>query len=190
MYGVDSNILHTSPNVKSIPTSLAIAGKCSPALVEPPEADTTIAELINACFVTISLGFKFLLIKSITVLPLSYAYWSLLVYGAGVIAEPGRDSPIVSDTQAIVFAVNWPPQAPAEGHATHSMSWRSLSDILPVECFPTASNTSTIVTSLPLYEPGRMEPPYIKTEGIFNLSIAIIKPGRDLSQLAKPISPS
>ena len=37
-------------------------------------------------------------------------------------AEPGSAKPIVSETHAIVFAVNCPPQEPAEGHATHSNS--------------------------------------------------------------------
>ena len=31
-----------------------------------------------------------------------------------------RASPIASDTQAMVLAVNWPPQAPADGQATRS----------------------------------------------------------------------
>ena len=35
----------------------------------------------------------------------------------------------------------------------------SIVDIWPDECFPTASKTSTTVTSLPLYLPGRIDPP-------------------------------
>ena len=66
---------------------------------------------------------------------------------------------MASDTHAIVFAVNWPPQAPALGHATNSNSLNSFDDIFPAECFPTASNTSTTVTSLPLKLPGKIEPP-------------------------------
>ena len=92
-------------------------------------------------------------------MPLSFAYLSLSSYGAGVPAEYGNANPIASDTQAIVFAVNWPPQAPALGQATNSNFLSSADDILPDECFPTASNTSTTVTSLPLYLPGRIEPP-------------------------------
>ena len=86
--------------------------------------------------------------------------------------------------------MNCPPQEPAEGQATHSNSWSSSSVILPLECLPTASNTSTIVTSLPLCTPGRIDPPYIKTEGTFNLTIAIIIPGKDLSHPAKPTKAS
>ena len=63
----------------------------------------------------------------------------------------------------MVLAVNWPPQAPALGQATHSSSCSSSSDMLPAACWPTASNTSTTVTSRPLNFPGRIEPPYMKT---------------------------
>ncbi len=66
---------------------------------------------------------------------------------------------MASDTIAIVLAVNWPPQAPAEGQATCSSASRSSSLILPTECRPTASKTSATVTSLPLKVPGRIEPP-------------------------------
>ncbi len=91
---------------------------------------------------------------------------------------------------AMVLAVNWPPQAPADGQAAHSSSNRSSSDMLPAACWPTASNTSTTVTSRPLKRPGRIEPPYMNTAGTFSRSIAIIMPGSDLSQPASPTSAS
>src|SRR5262245_53453769 len=97
---------------------------------------------------------------------------------------------MASDTQAIVLAVNCPPQAPAEGQAVCSSSHKSSSLILPAECLPTASNTSCTVTSCPLNLPGKMEPPYIKTDGTLRRTIAIIMPGRDLSQPARPTSAS
>jgi hypothetical protein len=59
----------------------------------------------------------------------------------------------------MVLAVNWPPQAPAPGHAESSISQRSASDIRPAACAPTASNTSWIVTSRPWNRPGAIEPP-------------------------------
>ncbi len=59
----------------------------------------------------------------------------------------------------MVLAVNWPPQEPADGQATLSISCSSSSEILPAECEPTASNTSCIVMSRPCRRPGRMEPP-------------------------------
>ena len=40
--------------------------------------------------------------------------------------------------------------APADGQATHSSSCSSSSDMVPAPCRPTASNTSTTVTSRPL----------------------------------------
>ena len=59
----------------------------------------------------------------------------------------------------MVLAVNWAPQAPADGQATCSSSSRSSDDIAPTECLPTASNTSWTVTGRPLKVPGRIEPP-------------------------------
>ena len=105
-------------------------------------------------------------------------------------AEPGRASPIASDTQAMVLAVNWPPQEPAEGQATRSSSASSSSLIVPTACLPTASNTSTTVTSRFWKRPGRMLPPYMNTAGTFRRTIAIISPGSDLSQPARPTSAS
>ena len=84
----------------------------------------------------------------------------------------------------MVFAVNCPPQDPEEGQATHSSSCSSSSDILPAACWPTASKTSTTVTSRPLNLPGRIEPPYMNTLGTFSRSMAIIIPGSDLSHPA------
>src|SRR5262249_62323139 len=104
--------------------------------------------------------------------------------------ERGNANPTASDTAAIVFAVNSPPHDPAEGQATHSSSCSSSSVSLPTLCAPTPSNTSPIVTSLPLKRPGRIEPPYIKTEGTLSRTIAIISPGSDLSQPASPTSAS
>ena len=90
----------------------------------------------------------------------------------------------------MVLAVNWPPQEPAEGQATSSSSASSASVMSPTACLPTASNTSCTVTSRPCQRPGRIEPPYMKTEGTFRRTIAIISPGSDLSQPARPTSAS
>ena len=49
----------------------------------------------------------------------------------GYDALPGNASPIASLTQAIVFAVNMPPQEPAPGQATCSSSCSSASVMLP-----------------------------------------------------------
>ena len=66
--------------------------------------------------------------------------------------------PRKSITSAIVFAVNWPPHAPAPGHATSSSACTSSSLIVPAARAPTASNTSWIVTSRPRNVPGAIEP--------------------------------
>ena len=73
--------------------------------------------------------------------------------------EPIGVMPMTSKAQAIVLAVNWPPQAPAPGLAQSSSSSSSSSDISPVAWAPIASKTSWIVTSWPCQRPGRIEPP-------------------------------
>ena len=90
----------------------------------------------------------------------------------------------------MVLAVNWPPQEPAEGQAARSSASSSASSIVPTACWPTASNTSTTVTSRLWKRPGRMLPPYMKTAGTLSRTIAIIRPGSDLSQPARPTSAS
>ena len=115
---------------------------------------------------------------------------SLSSYGAGAPDEKGNAKPMTSATHAIVFAVNCPPHAPALGQATFSKSFKSFSVVPPAAYLPTASNTSTTVTSLPLYLPGKIDPPYINTLGTFKRHIAIIKPGKDLSQPANPTNAS
>ena len=71
----------------------------------------------------------------------------------------GKDNPIASATQAMVLAVNWPPHAPWPGQATFSSAISSCSGQLPAACWPTASKTSTTVTSRPAKLPGRIDPP-------------------------------
>ena len=60
---------------------------------------------------------------------------------------------------AIVLAVYMPPQLPGPGMAHCSMSASVLSPILPLACWPTASKTLTMSTSLPSWQPGLMVPP-------------------------------
>ena len=64
---------------------------------------------------------------------------------AGTLEEPNGEMPSTSNAIAIVFAVNWPPHAPAPGEAASSISVSSSSVIRPAACAPTASNTSWIV---------------------------------------------
>ena len=54
--GVRANTSATSSSVKRTPASCAIAGRCSPALVEPPVAATAAAAFSSALRVTRSRG--------------------------------------------------------------------------------------------------------------------------------------
>jgi len=78
---------------------------------------------------------------------------------AGGLALPSGAKPIASLMEAIVLAVNMPPQAPAPGQAWRSISSSSSSLIWPVATAPHASNTFWIVTSCPRWWPGMMDPP-------------------------------
>src|SRR5213078_2262270 len=140
-------------------TFVRIAGRCSAALVDPPDAATTAAAFSSARRVTMSRGRIFDAISSITFSPAKVQKASRISYGAGAPAEYGSARPIASDTVAMVLAVNCAPQAPADGQATFSSSSRSASDMPPTEWRPTASNRSCTVTGLPRKLPGRIEPP-------------------------------
>ena len=56
---VRAKIRPTSCRSKSIPASLAIAGRCKPALVEPPAAATAVAAFSKDLRVTMSRGRSF-----------------------------------------------------------------------------------------------------------------------------------
>ena len=76
----------------------------------------------------------------------------------GGAAEPGRESPIASPIEAIVFAVYIPPHAPSPGQIARSILSTSSCEISPRAQAPTASNASIIVTSLPSTFPGIIDP--------------------------------
>lgn len=61
--------------------------------------------------------------------------------------------------EPMVFAVYMPPHEPAPGMAHFSMAVSSLSGMLWLACWPTASKTLTRSISFPLKQPGRMVPP-------------------------------
>ena len=84
---------------------------------------------------------------------------SLRLSTCGTAAVPMGARPISSITVAMVLAVNWPPHAPAPGHAWSSISSSSSSEMRPAAFAPTASNTSPILMSRPLCLPGRIDPP-------------------------------
>ena len=107
----------------------------------------------------IALGRRSRSSTSSTSRPHSSATSPFLPSSAGTIELPIGEMPSSSKAMAIVLAVNWPPHAPAPGDATDSSSARSASDMSPLAWAPTASNTSWIVTSLPLKLPGAIDPP-------------------------------
>src|SRR3712207_3040074 len=78
---------------------------------------------------------------------------------AGGVALPGRDIPIASLIDAIVFAVYIPAHDPAKGQATFSRVFNSSKVIFPALYVPTASYTSCIVTDFPFQLPGNIVPP-------------------------------
>ncbi len=59
-----------------MPASCAIAGRCSAALVEPPEAATTVAAFSSASRVTMWRGRRPCSSSRMTVRPEASAYWS------------------------------------------------------------------------------------------------------------------
>ena len=111
------------------------------------------------CFVMMLLGRRSSSNTSSTSRPHSSATRPFLPSSAGTMELPIGEMPSTSNAIAIVFAVNWPPQAPAPGLATDSISARSSSLIFPRACAPMASKTSMIETSLPRKLPGGIEPP-------------------------------
>ena len=90
--------------------------------------------------------------------PSSYAASSFARCIAGMPFVPNGERPRKSMIIAMVLAVNWPPQAPAPGHATDSSSSRSASDSFPAAWAPMLSYTSPIETSRCRYRPGAIEP--------------------------------
>ena len=142
--------------VKSTSASWAIANKCNTALVEPPNAMTTVIAFSKACFVRMSLGLMPRFIKLLTASPAALESSNLILDTASWAELLGRLRPMASIAEAIVFAVYIPPQDPGPGIASDSIWVNSISVILPSECCPTASKTET--TSV-LFFPGLILPP-------------------------------
>jgi hypothetical protein len=76
----------TSKRSNLMPHSCAIAGRCSAALVEPPEAATTVAAFSSALRVTMSRGRMFWRMSSTTISP------AVMQNGRGLVGRraPGR----------------------------------------------------------------------------------------------------
>ena len=97
---------------------------------------------------------------------------------------------MASDKQFIELAVNIPAQLPQVGHASFSISIKSLPLYFPFLYPPTASKQLLRSISLSLNFPASMGPPLTIIEGIFNLRAAISIPGIILSQFVTKTSPS
>src|SRR5207245_3931499 len=108
----------------------------------------------------------------------------------GIELKPTGERPITSINIDIVFAVYWPPHAPAPGHATASSSARSASEIFPAAAAPMASYTSPTATCRPRQVPGMIEPPYSKTAGRSTRIIAIADAGTVVSPADRHTDPS
>ena len=122
MIGVRRLIRSISSSVSVIPHSCARAGKCNAMFVDPPVAAAIVTAFSNASRVMMSRARIFFSSKRITCLPDSTANASRSTSTAGGEPLPGNAIPIASAAQAIVLAVNCPPQLPADGHAPHSIS--------------------------------------------------------------------
>jgi hypothetical protein len=139
--------------------SRATASRCSTAFVEPPDAATAAMAFSSPSLVIMRSGVRPSSSASTTSRPQRSATSPFLPSSAGTIELPMGEIPSTSKAMAMVFAVNWPPHAPAPGEALPSNSDSSSSDMSPAACEPTASKTSWIVTSCPWKRPGAMEPP-------------------------------
>src|SRR2546423_14953338 len=114
-----------------MPHSCAIAGRCSAALVDPPDAATTAAAFSSARRVTMSRGRIFDAISSITFSPAVVQNASRISYGAGAPAEYGSASPIASDTVAMVLAVDFSTHATAAGPGDPPALFKSAAEDFP-----------------------------------------------------------
>ena len=128
-------------------------------MVEPPEAQTQAAAFSSESRVITLLGLMSSTRTLRTSSPIRSATVPFSSSSAGTIAEPPALTPSASKAQAIVLAVNWPPQAPAPGLATPSSSFSSSSLMSPALWAPIASKMSRMVTSRPCQWPGAIEPP-------------------------------
>ena len=171
-----------SNSLSGIPASRAIASRCKTRLVDPAVAVPATAALRRLAGVTRSRGRRRALSASTVRRPAWNAAVGLSGCTAGMSFRPIGERPRKLIASAIVLAVNWPPQAPAPGQACVSTAFSCSSSIVPAPCAPTASNTSWMVSALPLSWPGMIEPPYRMTLGRFIRTAAIAAAGIVLSQ--------
>ena len=112
-------------------SSRAIASRWRTPFVEPPVAAIAAVAFSSASRVTISEGRTPFRTRSIASRPACSAASFFVGSSAGIPLRPPGLMPRNSSAVDIVFAVNWPPQAPAPGHATLSSSCRSAASSVP-----------------------------------------------------------
>ena len=176
--------------LSSMVASLAIAGRWSTVLVEPPRAISTAIAFRKAFRLAISLGLIFFFTSSIAFIPAILASLILLASTAGMVPLPGSPMPRASVKQFMVLAVNMPAQLPHPGQATSSRSLSSSSFIFPALTLPTASKTVMTSVFLPFLRPASIGPPLMIIAGIFMRRAAMSIPGVILSQLVTKTNPS
>mmetsp|Transcript_15904 Transcript_15904/g.41237 ORF Transcript_15904/g.41237 Transcript_15904/m.41237 type:complete len:264 (+) Transcript_15904:302-1093(+) len=111
--------------------ALAIASRCSTALVEPPVAMMSTIAFSNAARVMMSRGLRSIFMRLSSAAPAIRHSSRFRGSSAGMEEEYGNVMPIASMAEAMVLAVYMPPQAPAPGHELRTMSKRSFSSISP-----------------------------------------------------------
>ncbi len=148
--GVRSAIVPKSSISSGMPASRAIARRCRTPLVEPPVAATAAMPFSIARRSRIADGRTSRRTRSIASSPQRRAAASLARSSAGIPLRPAGESPMNSSTMLIVFAVYWPPHAPAPGQAALSISYSSSSVMEPARYAPIASNTLTMSAFFPL----------------------------------------
>src|SRR5262249_8006457 len=119
--------------------SLAMASKCKTEFVDPPVAATPAIAFSIADLVIIFDGVTFLRRRFITNSPARWPAAAFAESVGGMLERPIGAIPRNSQTKAMVFAVNCPPQAPAPGQAEVSRDLSCASLMLPRACAPIAS---------------------------------------------------
>ena len=190
MVGVFALMVSNSSILSGTFASRARASRCSTALVEPPEAATDAMAFSKALRVMICEGFRSLRTRSITSSPQRNAAWFFSSAVAGMPLRPAGEMPMASMIVAMVLAVNWPPQAPAVGHAAFSTQLNSLSSILPAR--ERADRLEDVLhrERLAVEVPWSIEPPYSARPGMSRRASAIMTPGLVLSQAERQTRPS
>ena len=149
MTGVAADASSKSSSVSATPASCAIASRCSTALVDPAVAATRARHCGTHGRQDVARQRGFSRNASSASSPQRRAASSLAGSVAAMSLRPSGERPSAISTIDIVFAVNWPPQAPAPGQALRSTSSSRRSSMLPAPCAPTASKTCWIVIERP-----------------------------------------